>query len=268
MELADAKALFKRFSDQVPSHTDILLALSQPQDGKSGCRGVGSGVHVTYCGRHLTITCSHVAKHDCLYFSNPKGLRSPQIPDGEHPLVSNISLLVRSERDDIAVLDSAHLPITAHGKSRYDLAKSLEVTKELLSSPELNGLAGYTYGVWGSQTSGFIYPDGLAYMQVITYSGIGPITAVSDDTLIVDLSEKDDLREGEPALDRIRDIQPTGGYRDISGCSGCGLWIMKDQPRLAGILLAPERATRSQHPYQWQRVVLQDDHEIPVVLAT
>ena len=247
MDVCEAKELNRKFTAVVPKHSDVFLALSQPVEGKSETRGVGSCVHLVYKGRKLTVTCDHVAKERCICFTNPKGLAAPSVPEGQHPLVPGLTLLRRSKPHDLAVFDSEALPMEQHGKTRFDLAKSAVVTHALLSDPKYRGLASFIYGVWGEQTTGCVYPDGLAYMEVITYSALGPIVEVTADLIVTDHAEKQDLREGEPVIQRIKNIAPTGGYRDISGCSGSGLWIMTTEPILAGILCRARTAPSDQH---------------------
>ena len=247
MDIQEAKELNGKFTEIVPGYTDVFVPLSEPVGGKSEARAFGSCVHLTYKGHDLTVTCDHVAKEDCIYFTNPKGLLTPSVPEGEHPTTPGVHLLDRSKPLDLALFSSDALAMEQHGKTRYDLAKSAVVTRELLADPKHKGLASFIYGVWGKQTSGFVYPDGLAYMQVITYSGLGPIHEVTEDLIVTDHAEKEDLREGEPTLKQIEDIEITGGYRDIKGCSGSGLWIMADGPVLAGILCRPREAPADQH---------------------
>jgi hypothetical protein len=137
------------------------------------------------------------------------------------------------------------------------------VTHALLADPKHKGLASFIYGVLGKQTSGFVYPDGLAYMEVITYSGLGPIVEVTENLVVTDHAEKQSLREGEPVISRIKNIVPTGGYRDISGCSGSGLWIMTTEPILVGILCRPRAADSDKHLIEftpvWHLLKLADE---------
>jgi hypothetical protein len=111
MEVSEAKQLNGKFTAVVPKHTDVFLTLSQPVDGKSETKGLGSCVHLVYKGRNLTMTCDHVAKEGCIYFTNPKGLATPHVPEGQHPLVSGLPLLKRSKPHDLAIFDSAALPM-------------------------------------------------------------------------------------------------------------------------------------------------------------
>lgn len=247
MEMPEARQLNGKFTSVVPKHTDVFLTLSQPVEGKSETKGIGSCVHLLYKGRNFIVTCDHVAKERCIYFTNPKGIATPCVPEGQHTLVSGLPLLERSKPHDLAIFDGADLPMEQHGKTRFDLAKSAVVTHALLSDTKHNGLASFIYGVFGEQTSGIVYPDGLAYIEVITYSGLGPIVEVTEDMIVTDHAEKQNLLEGKPLIARIKNIVPTGGYRDISGCSGSGLWIMKTEPILAGILCRPRVANSDKH---------------------
>ncbi len=245
MNTDEAKSLTAKLAACAAQHTDIIIALTQPENGRSQCKGFGSTVHLSYGSREFSVTCSHVAKEDCLYFTNPKHLPKPMIPEGEHGSVRNIEVLVRCVSRDLAILESSCLPMTAHSKSRYPLEKSRVVTKDLLLKH--SGLASLVYGVWGNMTVGFNYPDGLSYAEVVTYTALGPIVSVTDDEIICDITEKNDLRQGTPTLERIKCVTPTGGSRDISGCSGCGVWIMGDEPVLAATLLGPKEATGDKH---------------------
>jgi len=261
MNVDEARSLTARLTACAVQHTDIIIALTRPDHSHSQCRGVGSTVHLSYRSRQVSITCSHVAKEDCLYFTNPKQLPKPIIPEGDRGVVQNVELLGRSEKYDIAILESSCLPMTSHSKSRYPLERSRIVTKDLLLKH--GGLASLVYGVWGEMTAGFNYPDGRSYAEVVTYSALGPIVSVTDDEIICDITEKDDLRQGTPTLDRIKHVTPTGGSRDISGCSGCGVWIMGDEPVFAATLLGPREATRAKHLVRctpvWHTIRIVDD---------
>jgi hypothetical protein len=46
VELAEAKALYRRFVGIVPSYTVVFLSLSEPVSGKSETEAIGSCVHL------------------------------------------------------------------------------------------------------------------------------------------------------------------------------------------------------------------------------
>jgi len=160
-------------------------------------------------------------------------------------MVPPVDVVSRSNPHDLAVLDTSELPLTKHGKNRYDLKKSSVVRYESLKGKE--GLAAYIYGTWAKHTPVHDYEDGVSYSEIVVFSSIGPIIDISKDVITVDITEKDVLAVNQSANIPDEDKIPSGGSRDISGCSGCGLWIMCKEPILAGTLVGPIVATSTKH---------------------
>ena len=226
----------------VSRYTDVLLSINN--DGK--CVKLGSCIHIKVSGKNLTISCCHVAHPSSSYFSGPKRLKQDIIPKDDNSRVSKIELVLRDKIYDIAIFNSNNLPLEKHGKSGYDLIKSKILTLEIAKRNIFS--ASYICGAFGSMTQGYTYPDGLSYMKLPLYTGLGTIVDVSNDEIITDFAEKDMYELNTNSFPHLKGLCPTGGYRDISGTSGSGLWIqLNNEILLAGILLGRRKAPSSKH---------------------
>ncbi|MCR4322052.1 MAG: hypothetical protein NUV74_17170 [Candidatus Brocadiaceae bacterium] len=193
-------------------HTDVLLSIN---NGK--CVKFGSCIHIKVNGKNLTISCSHVAEKSSSYFSGPKRLKQDIIPEDDKSSVSKMELIFRNEEYDIAIFNSSNLPIEEHGKSRYDLSESKIITFEMAKKNISS--AGYIYGIFGSMTQGYTYSDGISYMKIPFYTGLGSIVTVSNDEIIADFAEKELYELNTRSFPHLKGLCPTGGSRDISGAS-------------------------------------------------
>lgn len=248
MNTEEAKQLSHRFQEFAQPHTDVFFSLRRSDERTAVFEKVGSAIHITYKGLSLAVTCHHVAPIGCIYFTNPKRLKRPTIPDGEKAFRQNVEELARSEALDLAVFDTSNIDVGAHGKQRYDLQKSGGVTPETVGKNI--GTLSCIYGVWGKHVSGKSWEDAVLYIQFPVYTGLGPITGIERGFVIGDFAENEILERPKPntEFEVLKTIMPTGGARDLSGCSGSGLWVLcGGEPVLAGILLGPEPSQHDQH---------------------
>lgn len=248
------KKLMLRFSYTASKYTDVLLVLNIT--GKL-C-GFGSCIHIRTCGRILTVSCNHVAYPSSVYFSGPERLKKDIITDEDISRICKIKLIKRYDKYDLAVFDSSNLKLEDNGKFRYDLDKSRKITFEV-AKKNVDSIC-FIYGILGSKTRVYNYPDGMNYMQLPIYTGIGPLVSVANDKVIADFAEKEMYELNVEHFPQLEGLYPTGGSRDISGASGSGLWIQfGDEILLIGILLGPKEASSGKHLIRFTPIwIIQD----------
>jgi hypothetical protein len=249
--IEEAKCLLDSFRHEVRPHTDIIITLADPDEKSEGLKKTslqcyGSCLHVIYEGACYILTCSHVAKKDSIWFCGPKRLQKKMIPDGEHHLTKNLIEITRNESLDVTVL-KGEIDLDAIGKKPYNLALSIPLN--LRNVQKGIGTACYIYGIWGEFTHSAHYNDAVSYFEVPVYEAIGPISSCCDGEITADFAEKEIIEVNCKDFPQLEGIIATGGQRDLSGCSGSGLWVkgLDGIIILAGILLGRKPGTSDQH---------------------
>lgn len=152
----------------------------------------------------------------------------------------------RSEPFDLAIFQHDDDVSQNSPNHWYELSKSSIFSEQ----SDLVDLLSYIHGVWGESSSMYQHPlSGLLDYFLQSYTGFGPIIEVSGKEIIADFAEKEFVEEpSEEVKKRIPDFELSGGVRDISGCSGSGLWVhTKEGVRLLGILLGRKEGRSDEH---------------------
>lgn len=228
--LAEADESFKEFFPYAGKHTDVILLFDS--NGKS--KGIASSVHVKHRGVSYLLTADHSLAGVASVFSSPKRLDRKMVEGNSIPTPA-MPVLLRDQELDIAVLDSSQLPIEQADKERLDITHAGLASQEVLSANL--GTLSYIHGVFGRSVEGCQYDDGLVYMEIPLYVGLGPMTTVLEHTIIADFAEKELLAKNTAAFPKLSGLSLTHGPRDIHGCSGSGLWMKSTRAiELVGIM--------------------------------
>ncbi len=238
----EIKELMHQFSITVSKYTDILLSLNI--EGK--CVKLGSCIHIKAHDKDLAISCNHVAHQYSNYFSGLQRLKRDIIPENNKSRTPKIDLVYRSNEYDLTVFNSDSLSTEDSGKSRYNLCKSEQITLEICQK-NISSLC-YIYGILGSMTRSYTYPDGINYIQIPIYTAIGPIVSANNNKIVADFAEKEIYELNVKSFPHMDRISPTGGYRNIHGASGSGLWIqLANEILLAGVLVGSNERSSTKH---------------------
>lgn len=237
----EARAALSLVEAQCSKCTDIVLVAKEVTPHTLAQTALGSAVCLEVDGQTVLVTCNHVVAKGEYHYCGPKRLGKPMM-DAESNGVARSPVLYRSTQLDLAVLRYGR---GAEEKDPWPLEHANDVDYAFLE-PQI-GTAAFILGVWGEQTRAASYPDGQLYIEAPRYAGIGPLRTVTELELVGDFAEVEILSRS-PELERLADIQPTGGVRNLKGISGSGLWMILDgEPLLVGIVHGPNDGRVDEH---------------------
>jgi hypothetical protein len=230
--LPDYLQEFKEFAQQ---HTDIVLSVRRLSENKAVREKMGSCLHLTFQATKASVTCDHCLPEECFYFTGAPRLAYNRIPDNlavHQVMRDSVTVLSRRKQQDIALLETAQINLRGAGKVWFSVAEmnKADVSQQI-------GKPCFIYGMYGAGTRVAHYvQDGLEYTQVPTYVAKGTLSSVEDEFLVADFTEGTIVMVNSQSFPHLSNLEPLGGYRDISGCSGSGLWIKKPDYQLLGVL--------------------------------
>jgi hypothetical protein len=220
---------------QISAFTDSMLL----RNSSDGACGLASCIYIEWSGGLYALSCHHVLAEERDYIAGAKQLKSQRIAEAGTHEVRPFRLIASDPALDLAVFSIEGLDISSLPKSAYQLSNN---RIDLKSASKNLGTVSFIGGVPGLMARGTQYNDGLVFMSLPSYSGYGPITEVTENQVVADFAEKELIELNDKDFPELKDLQPTGGARDLSGMSGSGLWVIDDDHFvLLGILLGPVR---------------------------
>lgn len=217
---------------QIEPFTDSVLR----RDVESGACGMASCIYVDWEGTTYALSCRHFLREGSEYYTGAKLVGSGPMKEGDFNEIAPLELLHSDADFDLSLFGLNGLALASIPKQAYPL-KAKPLTLE--EAQQSLRCVSFIHAVPGFAAKGTQYPqDGLVFMQRPIYSAYGPILEVTESLIVGDFAEKKLLERNEKDFPHLKDVEPTGGTRDLSGMSGSGLWVVcEDGFRLLGILL-------------------------------
>lgn len=227
---------------QIGLFTDTVLKV----DKTSGQVGQASCVYINWENKIYALSCQHILKPNCIYYSGAKKVDVSATHFEAHN-VPALNLVASNENLDLALFDLNGLDISSIPRSAYDI---LGVTFSRESVQKNLTCVSFIHGVPGFASSVIELSKGQVYMEAPIYSAYGPLVSVTDDVVVADFAEADLLEVDTKTYPQLKGFQASGGARDLRGMSGSGLWVPRATSfKLLGILLGRDPSTdpSSQH---------------------
>lgn len=228
---------------QIEAFTDSVLLRSTD----TGACGLGSCVYIEWMGTAYAISCQHILAENREYITGAKRLTSNIISENDSHAVAPIELIDSDKTFDLALFTLGGIDLPSIPKRAYALGENLLNSENTAKSV---GSVSFIHAVPGFTLKAGQYEDGLVFLKCPIYAACGPIVEVSEDLIVGDFAEQELIEINLKDCPELKDFQPNGGTRDLSGMSGSGLWVIcGDRFVLLGILLGStaDNKTASEH---------------------
>ena len=224
---------------QITAFTDSMLL----RNTETGACGQASCLFIEWKGTAYAVSCHHTLAELQEYIVGAKRLKGKAIKEDDTHEVAPLRLLGSDETLDLALFDLNGLTLLNIPKRAYSLSES---RIDLKTTTKHLGGGAFIHGVPGFGTRGTQYDDGLVFLKCPIYSAYGPIVEVYEDLIVADFAEMELSELNDKDFPYLKDLEPTGGTRNLSGMSGSGLWVICNGGFvLLGILLGPTEDNRA-----------------------